>query len=385
MTKLGLSLLSGLSFIVSATSIALPPANTTTSRLTSRVPSHFPCDCYLVSGEDPGYFANYKFWDFRDVNLPHNSNASETNTHSPRTSTANLWESETLPLSESLFNTDWQAQSWSRRNTIDSILPIVNSEFNAFFARHPNLPNTTQLVLRTTRLANYSSTAEIESVNGNFFHCSVRVRMRLMSRDAITRKPDDKTPDINKVPRGACAGIFTYRSATCESDLEFLTSDPPNTIHYANQPDYDPDADVIIPGASEVVTTVPRPWSAWGTHRMDWFVNKTRWYADGELQADVSVSVPDRPSILAMNLWSDGGVWTGDMKVDESVYMGIEWIEIAYNTSTVGLSPIETNQRHRNRPSEWRKGGSHQKRQVSGYDAGERCERPCYLDKMQYY
>lgn len=377
MTKLGLSLLSGLSFIASAASIALPPANTT-SQLSSRVPSHFPCDCYLVSGDGPGYFTNYKFWDFRDVTLPRNPNASETNT-------ADLWESETLPLSESPFNADWQAQSWSRRKTIDSIVPIVNSEFNAFFARHPNHPDTTQLVLRATRLANYSSTAEIESVNGTFFHCSLRVRMRLMSKDDIARRPEDNTPDVNKVPRGACAGIFTYRSATCESDLEFLTSDPPNTIHYANQPDYDPEADVIIPGASEVITTVPRPWSAWVTHRMDWFVNKTRWYADGELQADVSVGVPDQPSILAMNLWSDGGVWTGDMKVDESVYMGIEWVEIAYNTSSVGPRPIETNQRHRNRPSEWRKVSSHQKKQASDHDAGERCERPCYLDKMQYY
>ncbi|OJJ03149.1 hypothetical protein ASPVEDRAFT_133921 [Aspergillus versicolor CBS 583.65] len=363
MTKLSLSLLASLSFIVSVASTALPPSNTANSLLTPRVPSHFPCDCYLISGEDPGYFTNYKFWDFRNVRLPHNHSASETNTNSPLANTI-LWESETLPLSESPFNTDWQTQSWSRNKTVDSIIPIVNSEFNAFFARHPNYLDTTQLVLRTTRLANYSSTAEIESVNGNFFHCSIRVRMRLI---------------------GACAGIFTYRSAMCESDLEFLTSDPPNTIHYANQPDYDPEADIIVPGASEVVTTVPRPWSAWGTHRMDWFVNKTRWYADGELQADVSVSVPDRPSILAMNLWSDGGVWTGDMKVDESVYMGIEWIEIAYNTSTVGLSPIETNQRHRNRPSEWRKGGSHQKKQVSGGEARESCERPCYLDKMQYY
>ncbi|KAL4780346.1 concanavalin A-like lectin/glucanase domain-containing protein [Aspergillus varians] len=210
--------------------------------------------------------------------------------------------------------------------------------------------------------------------------------MRLMSRDAITRTPEDPTPDVNRVPKGACAGIFTYRSATCESDVEFLTSDPPNTIHYANQPDYDPENDIIIPGASEVVDSVPSPWSTWVTHRMDWFPNETRWYANNELQADISISVPDQPSILAMNLWSDGGIWTGDMEVNESVYMGIEWIEIAFNTSTMGLSPIEANQRHRNRSSEWGERGPRQKMmQLLGDDSGGRCERPCHLDKMEHY
>ncbi|KAL4993047.1 concanavalin A-like lectin/glucanase domain-containing protein [Aspergillus recurvatus] len=180
---------------------------------------------------------------------------------------------------------------------------------------------------------------------------------------------------------GACAGIFTYRSATCESDVEFLTSDPPNTIHYANQPDYDAENDIIIPGASEVVTTVPVPWSEWVTHRMDWFANETLWYANDELQAVVSMSVPDRPSILAMNLWSDGGIWTGDMQVGESVYMGIEWIEIAYNTSTAGDVPIETGQRHRVRPSERTKRDSHAKRQTSGDDAGE--SPPCAISRSR--
>ncbi|KAL4747240.1 hypothetical protein BDW72DRAFT_183160 [Aspergillus terricola var. indicus] len=383
-----LHLLPTLSLIASTVSIVLPPTNTTFTttaaahvpNLAPRIPSHYPCDCYIVSGDEPGYFTDYKFWDFRDVPLPPSLNSGGYGL-----SAVNRWETETVPLSQTSFSKDWQTQSWSRQETTDSTVPMVNDDANAFFAKHPNLPAASQLVLRTTRLQEYSSSAEVESQHGNYFHVSIRVRMRLMSGEAISRRPWDETPDVNDVPKGACAGIFTYRSATCESDVEFLTSDPPNTIHYANQPDYDAENDIIIPGASEVVTTVPVPWSEWVTHRMDWFENETVWYANDELQAVVSKSVPGRPSILALNLWSDGGIWTGDMEVDKSVYMGIEWIEIAYNTSTAGDVPIETGQRHRVRPSERTKSGSHGKRQTSGDDAGERCERPCYLDKMQRY
>ncbi|KAI9375138.1 concanavalin A-like lectin/glucanase domain-containing protein [Aspergillus egyptiacus] len=380
MKKSTLSLLSSLAFFASTNSSALPSLDKPI--LAPRIPSHYPCDCYLVSGSDPGYFTDYKFWDFRKVPLPHD--LSDDPDEAPDEST---WEEDTIPLSQSPFSAEWQAQGWSREKTMDSIIPIMNSDENTFFARHPQYPNTSQLVLRTTRFEDYSSTAEIESHQGNFYYCSVRVRMRLMSKEAISRTPGDPRPDVNHVPKGACAGIFTYRSATCESDLEFLTSDSPNTIHYANQPDYDYKNDSIIDGASKVVTTVPAPWSSWVTHRMDWFPNVTRWYADDQLQANLSKSVPDRPSILALNLWTDGGIWTGDMVINESVYMGIEWIEIAYNASRAGVPPIEAKQRYRHRPSKVEKRDLKHKRQFGGDEAAreDRCEKPCYLGKMQHY
>ncbi|KAL5339956.1 concanavalin A-like lectin/glucanase domain-containing protein [Aspergillus crustosus] len=390
MTKFSLLLLPSLSLVTATTSITPAPEQ---PKLTPRVPGHYPCDCYLVSGPDPGYFTSYRFWDFRNISLPQQQPDPvldlefklEPDSDASPLSTADLWEAQTIPLSSTPFSTDWAAQSWGRQKTTDSIIPMVNSHTNAFFARHPDYHGTSQLVLRTTRFEDSSSTAEIESHHGNFFHCSLRVRMRLMSREAVSHEPWDPTTVENNVPRGACAGIFTYRSATCESDVEFLTSDPLNTIHYANQPDYDAANNIMIPGASKVVTDVPAPWSSWVTHRMDWLVSETRWYAGGELQANLSLSVPDRPSILALNIWTDGGIWTGDMRIDESVYMGIEWIELAFNTSTADLSSIEVNQRYRHRPSKRSKGETGGKRQTSGADAADRCERPCYLDNMQYY
>jgi len=36
------------------------------------------------------------------------------------------------------------------------------------------------------------------------------------------------------------------------------------------------------------------------------------------------------------NLWSDGGVWSGNMTKGESAYMEIEFVEMAFNVSEDG-------------------------------------------------
>jgi hypothetical protein len=56
---------------------------------------------------------------------------------------------------------------------------------------------------------------------------------------------------------------------------------------------------------------------------------------DGEMQEEKSYGVPQYPSLLIVNSWSDGGAWSGNMSLGESAYLGIEWIEMAYNTSDV--------------------------------------------------
>lgn len=44
-------------------------------------------------------------------------------------------------------------------------------------------------------------------------------------------------------------------------------------------------------------------------------------------------SVPRKPSGLVLNMWSDGGVWSGNMTVGESAELQIEWIQVLFNTS----------------------------------------------------
>lgn len=306
------------------------------------------CDCYLVSGPDPGYFQHYQFWDFRKAPLPRDfaqSDAQEPGDDDEEDETIHdsVFGSNAVLLSNSSFAEDWTTQNWARLGTAQKPIPILNSVDNIFFARDPpstNLNGDTYLVLRTMRLENHTSAAELESRLNNVFHSSLRVRLRLLPYgNAIKEPPQEPTPKPNQAimnpggpPKGACAGIFMYHSSDCETDIEILTGDPPNIVHYANQPDYDPATDTAIPGAS-IIAAIPTPWTEWSTHRIDWHANLSVWYVDNLLQGTKTYSVPDRPSTPVINLWSDGGEWSGDMQVGESVFMGIEWIQLVYNVS----------------------------------------------------
>ena len=55
------------------------------------------------------------------------------------------------------------------------------------------------------------------------------------------------------------------------------------------------------------------------------------------LRATNTYSVPRRPSYLVLNMWSDGGEWSGDMDVGGSAELQIQWIEMVFNTS----GPVE--------------------------------------------
>ncbi|PYH49567.1 glycoside hydrolase family 16 protein, partial [Aspergillus saccharolyticus JOP 1030-1] len=329
---------------------------------------HQQCDCYLISGPDPGYFTHYKLWDFRNASQIHPQPASPrtvttniTTLLTPDADTDNLYTTMNL-FSQTPFSKDWRVQTWGRAaDPLLAPIPMTNSESNVFMhtprssssssssSQDKNQQPNSFLVLRTTRFINHATTAEIESQFGLIDHCSLRLHMP--PSPAPPSSPPSSLPSTppphpgkgkpNKVPSGTCAGVFTYRSSTCESDIEILTSDDPHTIHYANQPDYDPINDRIIPGASAVVN-LTRPWTEWTTHRLDWLTDQSRWYADNVLQTAKRYRVPDQPSIIVINLWSNGGAWTGDLRVGESVYLGIEWMELVYNLSSSSSSSISS-------------------------------------------
>ena len=78
-------------------------------------------------------------------------------------------------------------------------------------------------------------------------------------------------------------------------------------------------------------------WDTWRTHRIDWLAARSFWYLDGVEAANNTYSVPRKPSGLVMNMWSDGGEWSGNMSVGDSAEYHIQWIELVFNTS----GPVE--------------------------------------------
>ncbi|KAI9784224.1 MAG: hypothetical protein M1835_003633 [Candelina submexicana] len=170
------------------------------------------------------------------------------------------------------------------------------------------------LTLRTTRLPDFQSAAEVESLQKNLMYASVRLRARVIG-DA-----------------GACAGMFTVYNDGNETDIEVLTMDPKDKINYSNQPTVDKDGEVI-PG-SGVDAVVPANWTEWNDHRIDWLPQKTSWYINGVHTVDNTYSVPRMASCLTMNMWSNGGKgWTGEMRVGGSAELQIQWIDMVFNTS----------------------------------------------------
>ena len=368
------------------------------------------CDCFTVSGPDPGYFQHYKLWDFRSVPLNKHSHTYPLDPGDPPGNVGDDWDDDddadydddtdgdedgdenededgdkdededkddqdtqaspdALFFFRTAFDKDWISQQWQRPQTPIAPIPMVNSKRNVFFTRAHDHQDSgvTHLIMRTTRLWNYTSTAEIETRVHDIYRCSLRVRLRIMPADvfiaqppqdpsqhplpapANVSRPTNRTASQidDRPPAGACVGIFSYHSISCESDIEILTTDPPNRVHYANQPDYDPVKDEMIPGASSTID-VPVPWTSWSTHRLDWHADQSRWYVNNVEQDAKAYRVPNLQSRLVINLWSDGGVWTGDIALGESIYVGIEYIELAYNRSSDGSGgmAVPPSQRH---------------------------------------
>ena len=346
---------------------------------TSDLGSSGRCQCFVVSGPDPGYFQNYRFYDFRSI-IPGDGwkdspkSSQSTRDFSPEEPQfAPIESPEPVPLTGG----DWDSQAWRREGSTLFPVPIQNSPRNVFISRDEaaGTEGATYLTMRTMRHQDFSSTAEIVTKTKNFLHCSVRIRLRLLSgngrphptsadsvvyeNDASSNTPlesedgssGEDFPAMQRrqpatpPPPGAVAGIFTYHSFTSETDIEILTSDPPNQVRYVNQPSYDPIANVAIPGAATTVPNLPIPWTEWSTHRLDWLPGMSRWYVNNMEQATKTYGVPHDPSVLVINLWSDGGVWSGNLTMGDAVHLGIEWIEIAYNTSNSAHGPVDRNGR----------------------------------------
>jgi len=179
--------------------------------------------------------------------------------------------------------------------------------------------------MRTTRTESFQSAAEIDSTALNYQYLSARFMARIIGSP------------------GACAGIFTWycpdlcRAASSpdveEADIEILTSGPVNQIQLTNQPS-ESTSGYTFPEATRNATLPDAVnWNEWNEYRYDWLPGLSSWYVNGESVANISFHAPKHPAGLILNMWGNGGGWTGNMTVGDAAYLHIQWIEIAYNTS----------------------------------------------------
>lgn len=130
-----------------------------------------------------------------------------------------------------------------------------------------------------------------------------------------------------------CPGLCRSPSAleVEEADIEILTKDPDNYIHFTNQPSESQEGLTYKNATANV--SMPVSWNDWNEYRYDWLPGLSAWYVNGESVANISFHAPDRPAQILINMWSNGGSWTGNMSIGDVTYLQIQWIQIAYNTS----------------------------------------------------
>ncbi|KAF2790207.1 glycoside hydrolase family 16 protein [Melanomma pulvis-pyrius CBS 109.77] len=294
----------------------------TTTNNTTPHDNNKDCGCYVVSsGADsntPEYFQYYRFYDFRNLaeGPGQYTKAPPLINNTQNAGEESVWDADVL--NSDAWNVDWGIQNWSKPSTEDFPIPMVNSPANVYLLQNDDANNAfTYLTLRTSRLDDFQSAGEIENEQKNLMHCSMRMYGRVSGS------------------KGAVAGFFTFYDDDNESDIEILTNDATDVIRYTNQPSVDKEGNEVQV-ASVAPTKLPR-WDDWQTHRIDWLPKNSYWFLDGNQVAANTYSVPRIPSYLVMNMWSDGGTWSGNMSVGDSAEFHIQWIELIFNTS----GPVE--------------------------------------------
>ncbi|OJD38582.1 glycoside hydrolase family 16 protein [Diplodia corticola] len=298
------------------------------------------CTCYtLDSGtsddmspdnSEPYYFTYHRFWDFRSLATSAGQFSSKGSDGGTAPDPVTDDEDEGLEtvadqdaayLNGSAWNADWGIQNWGKEATADFPVRMRNSARNVYISQtnasdtgNDDIEFPTYLTLRTVRLDDFQSAAEVENLQKNVMHASLRMRARVVG-DA-----------------GAVAGFFTVFDDDNESDIEILTADPDGVIRYTNQPSLSPTTGDDVPHASLRVAALPS-WRDWHDHRIDWLPGRTNWFLDGVARATNTYSVPRRPSYLVLNMWSDGGEWSGNMSVGGAAELQVQWVEVVFNVS----------------------------------------------------
>ncbi|KAM0288733.1 hypothetical protein ACHAO9_006796 [Fusarium lateritium] len=271
------------------------------------------CVAFSIDGPNDATFQFYRFCDFR--NAP-------TTDRMPSGDPAASDREEDGPLeigkviTDSSWMDDWRTTSRYPGPVNDMSLARHYVPGHVFIDKPQD---EAQMVLYTNRLRNntqqggevYFTEALVDSI-------SLRVKAR------VTGAP------------GAVAGFFTYFNDTQDSDIEVLTQDEDNRVHYSNQPTENTTISTTIPGTTHNETR-SGSYQDWTVYRLDWLRDQglSAWYIDGKLAKTSRVNVPVTPSTVYINMWSSGGSFSGRMDYGANATLEIQWIQMAFNASGV--------------------------------------------------
>ncbi|KAK0787241.1 hypothetical protein LTR75_012943 [Friedmanniomyces endolithicus] len=279
----------------------------------SSSPNGSDCSLFAINGSSSAaaaYFTHYRFYDFRNISDPQPP---------PAGALSGLTASHTT--NDSSWHLDWSARDQAKGAANRRSIPVDYLPENIFVEKsnESSADYSSYLTLATSRLKNDTqSAAEIDfTPSSDVVYISLRVLARVSGA------------------AGAVAGIFTYNSDVSESDIEILTQDPDSQVRYSTQPTTDPDTGAPITGATVNATIPSDNWHAWNVHRLDWLPGQIASWADGSRLHTSTVNVQNGTagSRVILDMWSNGGSFSGDMDVGGRAVMEVQWIEMAFNVS----------------------------------------------------
>ena len=122
---------------------------------------------------------------------------------------------------------------------------------------------------------------------------------------------------------GAVGAIFFYASDTQEVDIELLTRDPVQNVHFTDQPDY------------TVSTYMPNliDRTIYANYRFDWLPSESRFYINDCPSANFTDDVPNVNGTIKLNSWGNGGPFSGETVPSQDAVMSVQNIQLYFNTS----------------------------------------------------
>ncbi|KAJ4138788.1 hypothetical protein NW768_002661 [Fusarium equiseti] len=271
------------------------------------------CSSFSIDGPHNATFDFYRFYDFRSAPA-----TDDILTGDP--AAENREQPDVLAASRLISNSSWR-DDWKVTVKYQG-QPNEKTLARHYVADHVFLDkpgDDTQLVLYTDRLRN-----ETQQAGEVYFSESLVDSMSLRVYARISGGP------------GAVAGFFTYYNDTQETDIEVLTKEEEDRVQFSNQPTENKTTWTTIPGSTHNETR-SGSYRDWTVYRLDWLREQglTAWYIDGRLMKTSEMHVPVTPSTVYINMWSNGGSFSGRMGYNTNATLEIGWIQMAFNMSGV--------------------------------------------------
>ncbi|KAI1186633.1 hypothetical protein F5B17DRAFT_454268 [Nemania serpens] len=162
-----------------------------------------------------------------------------------------------------------------------------------------------------------SPTADIEAKTANYQFLTVRMAVAFSTHYSLFVPPIFPYSLLSPCSLQYSLSFVSYKPrekrilareflSPREADIEIRTNTQSTVVQYTNQPGADD------PEATRVVETAT-PWTEWQEHRYE---------LDARLEQMVRRRGPgprpidfQAPTSVLLNVWSDGGVWSGEMEV----------------------------------------------------------------------